>query len=179
MAEHLSKDEHKVLQSELTSGSARIHVTRSMARQFFFNVTNQNVSSQTGVSVLGQKLLVLTLLATALILIITCLILTALEFGSAAVFAAPLVGIFWTVIVGLTTDSGSIRLSTLLSIPCLLLAYYLPGEYVWLFGNFIASIYCYRVAHILAQNFLVTLVSSSYHAYDMLDEQIVLTRDPL
>ncbi|MFT4853143.1 MAG: hypothetical protein ACI9YR_001527 [Bacteroidia bacterium] len=179
MAEHLTKDEHKVLQSDLSSGSARIHVTRSMARQFFIKVTNRKVRDLTGVSVLGQKLLVLALLATALILIVTCLVLTALEFGSAAVFAVPLVGIFWTVIVGLTTNSGSMLLSTLLLIPCLLLAYYLPVEYVWLLGNFIASIYCYRVAHILAQNFLVRLVSSSYDAYDMLDEQIVLTRDTL
>jgi len=177
MAEHLTKDEYKVLQSELSSGSARIHVNRSMARQFFINVTNRNVRNLTGVSVLGQKLLVLALLATALTLIITCLVLIALEFGSAAMFAIPLVGIFWTVIVGLTTDSGSMFLSTLLLIPCLLFAYYLPVEPAWLFGNFIASIYCYRVAHILAQKFLVTLVSSSYDAYDMLDEQIALTRD--
>jgi hypothetical protein len=179
MAEYLSKDEYKALQSDLSSGSARIHVTRSMARQFFINVTNRNVRDLTGITVLGQKLLVLALLATALILIITCLVLTALEFGSAAMFAIPLIGIFWTIIVGLTTDSGSMLLSTLLLTPCILLAYYLPVEYVWLFGNFIASIYCYRVAHILAQNFLVKLVSSSYDAYDMLDEQIVLTRDTL
>jgi len=179
MAEYFTKEEYKVLQTDLSSGSARVHVTRSMARQFFINVTNRNVRNLTGASVLGQKLLVLALLATALVLIITCLVLTALEFGSAAMIAIPLIGIFWTVIVGLTTDSGSMLLSTLLLIPCLLLAYYLPDEYVWLFGNFIASIYCYRVAHMLAQNFLVSLVSSSYEAYDMLDEQIVLTRDTL
>jgi hypothetical protein len=179
MAEYLTKDEYKVLQSDLSTGVARLFVTRSLARHFFINVTNRNIKDLTGVSVLGKKSQVLALLVTALILITACLVLTAMEFGWAAMFAIPLVGIFWTIIVGFTTESGSMLFSTVLFIPCLLLSYFLPGAYGWLFANFVASIYCYRVAHMIAQNFLITLLSSSYDAYDMLSEQIKVTRDAL
>jgi hypothetical protein len=179
MAEYLTKDEYKVLQSDLSTGVAKLFVTRSMARHFFINVTNRNIRDLTGASVLVDKLQVFALLVTALVLITACLVLTAKEFGWAAMFAVPLIGVFWTIIVGFTTESGSMVLSTVLFIPCLLLTYFLPGPYGWIFGDFIVSIYCYRVAHILAQYFLVTLISSSYDAYDMLNEQIEVIRDAL
>lgn len=179
MAEYLTKDEYEVLQSDLSKGVARLFVTRSLARQFFINITNRNVRNQTGVSVLDKKIQVLALLITAFILITASLVLSAKEFGWAAAFAIPLIGIFWTVIVGFTTESGSLLLSSMLLIPCLLLSYFLPEAYGWIFGNFVASIYCYRTAHIMAQKFLITLISSSYSAYEMLDEQIEVTRDVL
>jgi len=172
MADYLTSDEYKVLQSELSTGAAKLFVTRSLARQFFLNVTNRNVKDLTDGSVLKEKVQVVVFLATALTLIIACLLLTAKEFGGTAMFAIPFIGIFWTVIVGFTTEAGSMRLSTLLFVPCLLLAYFLPETYRWLFGSFVASIYCYRIAHIIAQEFLIRLVSSSYDAYEMLEEQI-------
>jgi len=179
MAEYLTRDEYKVLQSDLATGGARFSITRSMARQFFLNVTNRNVKDLTGESVLGRKLQVIVLLLAALVLITACLVLMVKEFGWAAVLAVPLTGVFWTIIVGFTTESGSMLLTTALFIPCLFLSYFWQGSYGWILGNFIVSIYCYRVAHILAQNFLVTLISSSYDAYDMLNEQIEVTRDAL
>ncbi len=177
MAECLTKDAYKILQPDLSTGVARLFVTRSLARQFFIKVTHRSVMALTGESIFGQKLQVLALLATALILITSCLVLVTKEFGWAAILAAPLIGIFWTIIVGFTTESGSMLLSTLLFILCLLLTYFLPVAYAWLFGNFVASIYCYRVSHIIAQNSLITLISSSYDAYNMLDEQIKVIRD--
>jgi hypothetical protein len=176
MAEYLSKDEYKVLQSDLSVGAATLFVTRSMARQFFINVTHRNVRNLTGVSVVGEKILVLAALTSALILFIACLALAIKEFGWGATFVVPLIGIFWTVIVGFTTDSGSMLVSTLLFVPCLVIAYFLPGGYVWLFGLFVTSVYSYRIAHIIAQNFLITLLSSSYAAYNMLEEQIKIIR---
>jgi hypothetical protein len=176
MAEYLTKEEYKVLQSDLSTSAATLFVTRSLARQFFLNVTYRNVRNLTGISVLGAKFQVLASLVTALILIIACLALAVNEFGWGATFAAPLIGIFWTVIVGFTTESGSLLLSTLLFIPCLLLAYYLPETYAGLVGIFVTSVYSYRISHILAQRFLTTLVSSSYDAYNMLEEQIKVTR---
>jgi hypothetical protein len=179
MAEYLTKEEYKVLQSDLSTGVARLVVTRSLARHFFINVTNRNIKDLTGASVLGEKLQVLALLVTSFILIIACLGLTAKEYGWTAMFAIPLFGIFWTIIVGFTTESGSMLFTTVLFIPCLLLTYFLPGAYGWLFGDFVASIYCYRIAHMIAQKYLITLISSSYDAYDMLSEQIKVTRDVL
>jgi len=179
MAEYLTKDEYKVLQSDLSTGIAGLSVTRNMARQFFINVSNRNVRDLTGVSVLGKKILVHVLLFIALILITAGLVLTAKEFGWAAALAIPLIGIFWTIIIGFTTESGSMLLTTVILIPCLLIAFFLPVAYAWILGNFIVSIYFYRLAHISAQHSLVTLISSSYEAYDMLNEQIKVTRDAL
>jgi hypothetical protein len=176
MAKYLTKEEYAVLQYDLSVGAAKLFVTRSMARQFFINVTHRNIKNLTGVSVLGEKLLVLASLASALVLITVCLALAVKEFGWGATFVVPLIGIFWTVVVGFTTDSGSMLVSTLLFIGCLALTYFLPEAYGWLFGIFVTSVYSYRIAHISAQSFLVTLVSSSYDAYNMLEEQIEITK---
>jgi hypothetical protein len=176
MAKYLTEDEYGVLQSDLTTRAAKLFVSRSLARQFFINVTYRNVRNLTGVSVLGEKLLVLISLAASLILITACLALAVKDFGWGATFAVPIIGIFWTVIVGFTTESGSVLLSTLLFVPCLILAYFLPEAYSELFGIFATSVYSYRISHIIAQRFLTTLVSSSYKAYNMLEEQIKITR---
>ena len=49
----------------------------------------------------------------------------------------------------------------------------------WLFANFVASIHCYRLAHVITQNFLATLISSSYHAHNRPGEQIEVIPDAL
>ena len=49
----------------------------------------------------------------------------------------------------------------------------------WLFANLVASIHCYRLAHVITQNFLATLISSSYHAHNRPGEQIEVTPDAL
>ena len=61
----------------------------------------------------------------------------------------------------------------------ILQADFLPGAREWLFANFVASIRCYRPAQVIAQNFLATLISSSYHAHNRLGEQIEETPDAL
>ena len=177
MADYLTEDEYKVLQSDLRAGNARLFVTRSLSRQFFINVANRNVRDLTGVSLIGEKFLVLSLLVAAIGLITTCLVLLITEFGWAAMFAVPLTGIFWTIIVGFTTEAGSMLLSSILLVLCMVLSYFFSGDYGWLFTSFIVSVYCYRIAHLLAQNFLITLVASSYDAYEMLSEQIEVAQD--
>ena len=59
----------------------------------------------------------------------------------------------------------------------ILQADFLPGALEWLFANFVASIRCYCPAHVVVQNFLATLISSSYHDQNRLDEQIEVTPD--
>ena len=61
----------------------------------------------------------------------------------------------------------------------ILQADFLPGAREWLFANFVASVHCYLLAHVIAQNFLATLISSSYHAHNRLGEQIEETPDAL
>ena len=177
MAEYLSREEFAELQSRLSAGAARISVTRSMARHFFINVGNRSIRDLTGVSMRGQKSLVFMLLLIAFAIIAFCLFLTFEEFGWLAMFAVPLTGIFWTVIAGFTTEFGSALISTLLFIPCLVLAYFLPESYRWLFASFVTSIYFYRMAHIVAQHFLTMFVSTSYDAYEMLCEHIEVIQD--
>ena len=59
----------------------------------------------------------------------------------------------------------------------ILQADFLPGAREWLFANFFASIRCDRPAHFVVQNFLTTLISSSYHNHNKLGEQIEVTPD--
>jgi hypothetical protein len=59
----------------------------------------------------------------------------------------------------------------------ILQADFLPAAREWLFANFVASIHCYRLAQVIAQNFLATLISSSYHDQNRLDEQIEVNAD--
>lgn len=59
----------------------------------------------------------------------------------------------------------------------ILQADFLPGAREWLFANFVASVHCYLLAHVIAQNFLATLISSSYHDQNRLDEQIEVNAD--
>jgi len=61
----------------------------------------------------------------------------------------------------------------------ILRAGFLPVAREWLFANFVASIHCYGLAHVIAQNFLATLISSSYHAHNRPGEQIEVTPDAL
>ncbi len=61
----------------------------------------------------------------------------------------------------------------------ILRAGFLPVAREWLFANFVASIHCYGLAHVIAQNFLATLISSSYRAHNRPGEQIEVTPDAL
>jgi hypothetical protein len=61
----------------------------------------------------------------------------------------------------------------------ILRAGFLPVAREWLFDNFVASIHCYRLGHVVAQNFLVTLISSPCHAHNRPGEQIEVTPDAL
>tara|TARA_B110000503_G_scaffold11021_1_gene14962 strand:- start:58 stop:231 length:174 start_codon:yes stop_codon:yes gene_type:complete len=47
----------------------------------------------------------------------------------------------------------------------------------WLFANFVASTYCYRLGHVVTQNWLAKVILLSYAAHDMLGERIEVTLD--
>ena len=177
MAACLTEDEYKSLITEITGGTARLSVSRALARQFFLRVGNRNVRDLTGQSVIGQKLVVFCLLAAAVSLVIACFFLLAGVYGFIALFAIPLVGIFWTVVAGFTTEYGTVTASTLVCGACLGATFLLPQAYQMPLAAFLLSVYCYRLAHIAAQMFLLQLLMTSFSAYDMLCEQIDVARD--
>ncbi len=175
MAKHLSEQEFEELVTHVADGTSSLSVTRALARQFFTHVGNRNVVDLTGRSVLGRKFVVLGLLLISLLLIVISLGLIIRDFGWAALFAVPLTGIFWTVLAGFTTELGSLLSSTVILIAVLAISYFLPMSYMLPVVLFAVSLFLYRLAHMLAQYFLLQLVVSSYDAYDMLSEHITVT----
>ena len=175
MANHLSEQEFADLVQEISRGEKSLSVTRSLSRQFYMNVGTRNVRDLTSHSITGSKLLVLSLLVTSLVLLLACLGLLVNEFRWGALIAVPFAGIFWTVIAGFTTELGSWLSSTVILIVVLAVTYFLPTSYVIPVLLFTTSLYLYRLAHMIAQSFLLKLVTNSYDAYDMLCELVIVS----
>lgn len=177
MAQCIPEDQYKVLQQQIATGEARLTVSRTMARQFFTHVGNQNVADLTGQSIMMKKIVVIFLLLTSILLVFLCMAMMIDRYGWAAMFVIPLVGIFWTILAGLTTELGSTISSTLSLITVLTIAYFLPTTYQWPIVIFAGSVYLFRMAHIFAQYSLSRLILRSYDAYDMLCEHVEIDRD--
>ena len=178
MARHLTPEEFTDLQSELDEGASRLHFTRSFSRRFFTNVGLRSVKEHTGLSILPEKTLVIALLVMSLLLLIACLADIYVRFGWLSLFVLPLVGIFWTVLAGFTTEMGSWLSSTASLLVVLFICFWLPRDYAEPAAMFATSVYLYRLGHILAFRFLSRLIARSYDAYDMLYEQIEVHRAP-
>lgn len=178
MADLLDAEQYAQLQADVAAGIKHLTVTRSLARQFYFNVSHREVRNLTGRSQIAQKTLVLVLLAISVMLIVTSLGLVFSDFGWAGLFAVPLVGIFWTILAGLTTELGGVIISTVILVIVLGVSLLLPGSYQQPVIAFSLSVFAYRLSHLLAQQFLIRLVTSSYDAYDMLCEQIEVASTP-
>jgi hypothetical protein len=172
MAEILNEEAYAELQAKIADGKAGIRVSRSMARQFYLVVGNRNVRDLTGQSVLLEKILVIGLLLVSLIAMLASLVLIGVNFGHGAIVGIPLIGIFWTIIVGLTTEYGDLAQTVVVSALLAFAAAALPPDYLWPFEAFVASVAAYRLAHLFAQRLLAQLIGSSYDAYDMLSAQV-------
>ncbi len=174
MTSYLTPEQYNELLTEIDQGEVSLVISRNLARQFFFNVGNRNIRNLTGVSMPGKKAVVVALLFISLALAAFCLALVVREFGWGAIIGVPIVGIFWTVLAGFTTEMGSYLSSTLLTAACAVTAWFLPFEYGITFLFFSLSMYCYLLTHLMAETFLLQLLHTSYDAYDMLCEQIDL-----
>jgi hypothetical protein len=177
MKSFLTEDEYRALQQELSNGSACLQVKRFQARQFFTNVTSKEFTELTGKSNLFEKTVVLGVLLASIAVGVLCLLVITRNYGWAAMIAAPLVGIFWTIIVGFLTETGSALASIIITALALGAAYWLPTAYQPIFITFIVSIFLFRIAHSLAQYFLCRTLGSSYAAFDMLYGQIDIIRN--
>lgn len=172
MASCLTTEEYEKLQTDLDEGNAEIIVSRNFSRQFFFNVGNRNIQNLTGESMVGRKSVVVGLLLFSLALAALCLALVVREFGSWATVGVPLVGIFWTVLAGFSTEMGSFVSHTLIMASSAVAAWFLPQEYAVTLIVFGFSMYCFLLAHLIAEVFMKQLLRTSFDAYDMLCEQI-------
>ena len=175
MANHLSEQEFADLVEEISRGEKSLSVTRSLSRHFYLHVGTRNVRDLTNESVIGSKILILGLLITSVALMLGCLGLLVNEFRWGALIAVPFAGIFWTVIAGFTTELGSWLSSTVILIVVLAMTWFLPASYVIPVALFTTSLYLYRLAHMIAQSFLLKLVINSYNAYDMLCELVTVS----
>jgi len=176
MANYLNKSEYSDLQQAISEDSAKIIFSRTFARQFYLRVKAGSIANETGESALAQKLLVILTLTISVLLILANLALVIERFGWLGIFAAPIIGIFWTILIGFTTEMGSTKTTLIAMVLSLIAGYLLPFSYGLPLIAFGLSVVFFRAGHILAHHFMYKLLSRSYDAYNNLYEQIEIER---
>jgi len=169
---HLTKIEHQELQDKISNGERSLSIPRNVARQFYAKVSNKAIMTTTGDSAIVDKSLVITGLILSPIFLGLCLLHVIYEFGWWATISAPLIGLFWAVLTGLTNEEGEWYIATVLTGFAIAAAILEPNGYTIPLATFVVSIWVNRVTYIVAERQLVSLVSSSYAAYDMLADHI-------
>ena len=176
MTEHMDEAAYAELQSALEAGTAQLGIPRARARHFFTHVSSTEVAETTGKSNLAEKSLVLITLICAIALGVFCCIVIARDFGTTALLAIPLAGIFWTVIAGFTTEMGGTGATLVAGACVIVMVLLLPSGYQIVAASFTGSLLLYRIAHLLAAWLLLRLIASSYPAFDMLHQHITIDR---
>lgn len=177
MNRYLNEEEFSSLQADFAAGNARVVIPRSIARQFFVRVDNDSIKATTNESAIIQKLMIWTGILTAPVLLAVCLLIISVELGWSAAFAVPLIGIFWTVLAGFTSESGAwYEITAALAVAFVVwLAY--ANNYALALFFFTMSLWVHRMTFILAQHFLEQIITSSFDAYDMLVDHVVVETD--
>lgn len=176
MADYLTEQEHAELAKALESGDAKLSFTRTLARQFYLRVGAKSISYETGQNTHGQKFLINLTLTVSMLLFVTSLALAINELGWVGLFVVTLLGVFWTILAGFTTEMGSITHSMALLVITLIAAYFLPASYGPIALSFGLSVFLFRISHMLAFYFLYRLISQSWDTYNHLYEQIDVER---
>ena len=127
---------------------------------------------------MGQKLVIWAGIVVSAALLVVCCAEVIFYFGWFAAFGVPLVGMFWTVIAGLTGDQGTWLHGAIGLVVGLALAAILESAYGIPLALFVISLWLHRTNYGLAQRWLTQLISSSYGAFDMLVEHIEID-DPV
>ncbi len=174
MKKFLSEEEFNELRPQLLANHVKLHVSKSISRQFFMRVSNASIIETTGESMKLQKVVVWSGFVFSLLLALTSLVFIILEFGWGAALAAPLVGIMWTILAGFTSDLGTWIHSVVALALALALAWALPMPYAVPLVMLTISIVVLRSVNEAAQYWTIMLVSRSFPAYDMMVEHIVL-----
>lgn len=172
MKRYLTESEHEELRRSLERGDATLSVPRSVARQFFLRVDNASIVETTGESMVLQKSLIWLGIIGHATLFIASLVSIGYYFGWMATVGIPLVGIFWTILAGLTGDKGSMLHGSIGLAAAVLLAVLIPIGYAVPLILFATSLWLHRSCYMLAQYWVTSLVVRSFPAYDMLVEHI-------
>ena len=172
MQHFISEQEYISLLPRLQAGQAQLVVPRQVARNFFLRTSNHAIKQATGQSALISKLIIWIGVITAPLLFLIAAIYFIIDSGWAATIMVPLLGIFWTIIAGLTGDKGSFLKGTLASIAGAILAAVLPAEYATPLVLIVVSLWVQRNIFFIAEYFLLRMISQSFAAFDMLIEHI-------
>ena len=172
MQNFINEQEYIDLLPRLQARQAHLVVPRQVARNFFLRTSNHAIKQATGQSALVSKLIIWIGVITAPLLFLIAAIYYIMDSGWAATVMVPLLGIFWTIIAGLTGDQGSFLQGTLAMIAGAVLAAILPTEYAIPLALIIVSLWVQRNIFFIAEYFLLHLISQSFAAFDMLIEHI-------
>ncbi len=174
MNKYLTPEQFEALRPALESGSTRLFISKSIARQFLMRVSNDSIVEETGSSMFLQKALIWAGVILSILGILVALGLLVLQLGWSAAIAVPLVGIFWTVVAGFSSDLGTWVHTALAALLVAVAAFLTPGHIavpVLLVGG---SLVIVRITYSLAQVFAIRLVGRSFAAYDMLVPHITI-----
>lgn len=174
MKKYLTEEEFETVSQHLASGEASIVVPRRVARQFFTRVPIESIRATTGRFMFPQKIAIWVGVLASPALLVVCIGAVIYYFDWFAALAVPIVGMFWTVIAGLTGDKGDIWYGIAGLVAGLLLAWLLEPAYGIPLALFTVSLFIHRITYQVAELWLTGLVSSSFGAYDMLVEHIEL-----
>ena len=172
MQNFINEQEYIDLLPRLQARQAHLVVPRQVARNFFLRTSNHAIKQATGQSALVSKLIIWIGVITAPLLFLIAAIYYIMDSGWAATVMVPLLGIFWTIIAGLTGDQGSFLQGTLAMIAGAVLAAILPTEYAIPLALIIVSLWVQRNIFFIAEYFLLHLIGQSFAAFDMLIEHI-------
>jgi hypothetical protein len=178
MNRYLNEEEFEGLRRRIEAGKASVSIPRGISRQFFTRVDNASIRSTTGRSLIAQKLVIWTGITVSAALLVVCCAAVIFYFGWFASLGVPLVGMFWTVIAGLTGDQGTWLHGAIGLVVGLCLAAILEIGYGVPLALFVVSLWLHRSNYGLAQRWLTQLISTSYGAFDMLVEHIEID-DPI
>lgn len=169
---YLTEAEFDGLRERVSEGQSTMTISPSLARQFFLRVSNRSIVETTGESLVWQKLAIWTGAVVAPVLLGLCVLSIIYYFEWFATLGVPLVGMFWTVIAGLTGHRGSWK-HTLVGLAVgLVLAAALENAYRIPLIFFVLSLAVHRTNYQLAGLWLTKLINRSFGAYDMLVEHI-------
>jgi len=172
MKPYLTREQFDELRPRIEEGGVRMRVSKSIARQFFLRVENTSVRETTGESLQLEKALIWLILVTSIVLMLAALYFIVVDFGWGAAVAVPLVGIFWTVVAGFTSERGDWRHGAIGLALALGLAWIVPAAYGIPLALIAISLVLLRSAYDLAQHWVEDLVGRSFPAYDMLVDHV-------
>ena len=174
MTQYLSEPEFLELQTRLAQNEASLTIGRRIARQVFTRVSNSEITSTFGRSQLWKKAIIWTTVIGPILLFVLCLGALIPPFGWMAAIAVPLVGIFWTVLIGYMSDKGTLPYNTAGLAVALLLVAFVPQEYGWPVALLAVSVWINHLGYVLAQHWVEAMARDSFKVYDMLVEHIAI-----